>query len=140
MSLVRNEKEEIMRLAVRTFAVVTLFCAVTCEASQAAAIAPIGAIRKRSTNITHVYLHHRQGYSYHYWHRRYGYRPYWWPQAGTIGPLMAQNAGIIGGINKLRSAEPPISGSGLEKVWNLRDAAATKRRSSPAFDDLNQVP
>ena len=68
-----------MRLTVRTFAVVALFCAFTYEASQAAPIAPIGGMRTGSSNITRAYLHHRQGYSYYYWHRRYGYRPYWWP-------------------------------------------------------------
>ena len=60
------------------------------------------------------------------------------PQAGTIGPLMAQNAGIIGGINKLRSAELLISGSSLQKVWNLRDAAATKEGPAPHSTTLTK--
>ena len=130
-----------MRLTVRTFAVVTLFCAVTCEAPQAALIAPIGGIRTGSSNTSLKFIciiarvtRTTIGIDAMVIALVGG------PQAGTIGPLMAQNAGIIGGINKLRSAELLISGSSLQKVWNLRDAAATKRRSSPAFDDLNQVP
>ena len=99
-----------MRLTVRTFAVVALFCAFTYEASQAAPIAPIGGrergpvtslgliciiarVTRTTIGIDAMVIALIGG-----------------PQAGTIGPLMAQNAGTIRGINKLRSAGPPISG------------------------------
>ena len=99
-----------MRLTVRTFAVVTLFCAVTCEASQAAPIAPIGGIRTGSNNTSLKFICIIARVT-----RTIGIDAMvialvGGPQAGTIGPLMAQNAGTIRGINKLRSAGPPISG------------------------------
>jgi hypothetical protein len=87
-----------MRLTVCTFAVATLFCAVTYEASQAAPIAPLGGLRTRYSNITQVYSHHGRGYSYHYWQRRYGIALIGGPRVSTIGPPMAQTAGAIGGI------------------------------------------
>ena len=100
-----------MRLTVRTFAVVTLFCAVTCEAPQAAPIAPIGGIRTGSNNTSLKFIciiarvtRTTIGIDAMVIALIGG------PQAGTIGSLMAQNAGTIRGINKLRSAGPPISG------------------------------
>jgi hypothetical protein len=70
-----------MKRTVRAFAVATLICAATYEASHAAPIAPLTGIQAGSGNITLVYSHHYWHSYRYYWRRRYGYRPYWWPQA-----------------------------------------------------------